>query len=190
MLHHTDYFIDQLPKVCTKAMQKSQGMAYLQILMQFPNCYLDCLRLSLMHNCPEQDSTELLESCLADLDYISFCNGNPALPIQITDIKTLKDIHQRFIKLRELEKLYRRNCDDARLQEVLAEIDQLNAFLEDTYGAKGIKTFLDEQHNKAFRAVDKALNYFLDNVKKRDENLYWQLKAHLHIGTQCAWIDD
>ena len=190
MLQRTLDLNAQVLSICTHRMSQAHGLAYLQILMHYTNCYLDCLRLMLLMKQPQDGENPLDELSLQEPEYMSVSTGRPDLPIELTYMKTLHSISKRFVKLRELEKRYRANHDDARLSDVLEEIDQLNAFLAETYGPTGIKTFVDEQRAKAYNTIKREIKYFLKNVKKRDETLYWQLKAHLHIGLKCIWMDD
>lgn len=190
MLNHTPDLYAQLLSICTRRMLQANGLTYLKILMHYANFYLDCLRLILLFEQPENSGNKSDEADLSTLDYMAISGESPHLPIQLTDMKTLYDIQNSFTQLRELEKLYRKNHDDARLPKVLAEIDQLNVYLEETLGVNGIKTFVDKQRANAYNTIKHEIKYFLNNVKKRDEKLYWQIKAHLHIGLKCIWVDD
>jgi hypothetical protein len=190
MLHHTPDLYAQMLSICTGRMLQAHGLAYLQILMHYTNCYLDCLRLTLLHKPPQDCGNAMDELCLQEPEYMHISNVSPDLPIKLTDMETVYDIQKRFAKLRELEKLYRQNHDDARLSIILTEIDRLNLYLEETFGPYGIKNFVDEQRAKAKNTIKREIKYFLNNIKKRNETLYWQLKAHLHIGLKCIWMDD
>jgi len=190
MLHHTPDLNAQMLSICTGRMLQAHGLAYLQILMHYTNSYLDCLRLLSLLDPAAEDGNIYDEADLNELDYVEIRSGRPDFPIQLTDMKTLRAIQKRFARLRELEKLYRQNHDDARLCVILTEIDRLNLYLAETYGLNGIKTFVDEQRAKAIHTVTTEIRYFLKNIKKRDANLYYMLMAHLRIGTKCIWVDD
>ncbi len=190
MLNHTPDLKAQILQSCTRRMLQAHGLAYLQIMMQYTNCYLDCLRLMLLLDQLEECPADSDEFCLKQLEYVDIVSGFPELPIELTDLKALQQIQNRFAKLRELEKLHKQNHDDPKLDEVQNEIEQLNNILAETYGPKGIKNFLNEQRAKAIHTVTTDIRYFLKNIKKRNENLYYKLKAHLRIGAKCAWLDD
>jgi hypothetical protein len=190
MLHHTTDLYAQMLSICTARMLKAHGLAYLHIMMQHINEYLDCIVLLCILDPTNNNYSETDEFCLKEPEYMRVSYGSPSLPIQTTDVKTLYETHKRFAILRELELLYRENHDDARLSDVLGEIDKLNEFLEETYSPNGIKTFVDEQRAKAANTIKREIKYFLGNIKKRDKTLYSQIKAHIHIGLKCIWMDD
>jgi DNA integrity scanning protein DisA with diadenylate cyclase activity len=84
--------------------------------------------------------------------------------------------------------IFMRKYDYARLDEVLSELDALNRYLDEAAGSHGIKTFFHEQAIKDYHAVEVDIRRFLKRLKPLNEDLYWQLKAHLKIGFQCAWV--
>jgi len=190
MKHQANELYDSILHTCTQRMLHSRGCTYICILMHYLNRNIRCTQLRLMLENKAEEVHEYCIAALADMDCIQFINGKPELPIEMTDRKTLYAISRRFVVLRNLESEYRQNCDLTCLQEVTDEIDFLNSYLEETTGPGGIKNFCHQLDVKDYHAVEADIRRFLLKVKKRNETLYWQLKAHLHIGMKCAWLDD
>jgi len=190
MLHHLDELKDKLLILCDASMRKAQGLAFLLIMMEFTNHRLDCIKILQLHDHEGEEEHGYLESSLTELEYVSIVNTKPDLPVQMTDTKTLIDCTKRLRILRNLEKHFRFANDLSRLQDVCDEIDQINAFLNETRYAHTIKTFCSQQKINAYHTVERNISNFLKRVKAKDENLYYQLKAHIKLGYQCAWVDD
>ncbi len=190
MFNYTSELKSSLLSVCTVRMLKTHGLAYVLIMMDYANYYQDCIKIIRMHSPGEDEYYGFDEANLTELDFVEVRDGIPEIPLPKTDYKTLNQLTKTIFNLRILEKQLRRNNDTARLNDVVAEIDKINAYLEDSTNVMGITTFCTEQRIKDYHTVEKNVRNFLLCVKKIDEPLYWQLKAHIKLGYQCAWVED
>lgn len=134
------------------------------------------------------EETEEDEYVVDDFCYCS--NPNWDLPIEITDMDTIKSVYKRRNQLVEALHIVQQQYNIARAEELQEEIDALSKYLDECINRNGnIKMIVDAEKRDYF-AVHKGLKDMVERVREIDPELGALCDRHLVYGMTPYWSSD